>query len=59
MVEKILNILFAIGALLLILLLVYGGFKINLVVGIIAASILLALTFGFIGVYYHDEKRKK
>ncbi|QHJ85439.1 MAG: hypothetical protein [Bacteriophage sp.] len=59
MVEKILNILFVVGALLFILGLVYGGFKISLVVGIIAASILLTLTFGFIGVYYHDEKRKK
>lgn len=59
MVEKILNILFAVGALLLILGLVYGGFKISLPVGLIASLILLSLTFGFIGVYYHDEKRKK
>lgn len=59
MVEKILNIIFTIGALLFILGLVYGGFKISLPVGLIASLILLALTFGFIGVYYHDEKRKK
>lgn len=59
MVEHILNVIAVIVALLIIVLAIYRCFKYNLYAGLWGAFIFLSLMFGFIGVYYHDERRKK